>query len=135
MMLDVSRTFAVLTVWMEARGEGEAGMRAVSHAIVNRHRADRWYSGQTLAECCLLPIMFSCWNAHDKNRLAMSRLRGDEQILQEIDGYLADALAGEDDPTQGATHYIDCSIQPPPWAQQATKTVTIGRLTFYTNVK
>ena len=132
---DISRHIAVLTVWMEARGEGEAGMQAVAHAIVNRHRADRWYSGSTLAECCLIPLAFSCWNAHDRNRLAMSRLSGSESILQDIDGYLADALNGDaDDPTNGATHYIDSSIPLPLWAQQATKTARIGRLTFFTNV-
>lgn len=132
---DISRLIAVLTVWCESRGEGEAGMQAVSHAIANRHHAGKWYSGKTLAECCLIPLAFSCWNAHDPNRIAMSRLTGDEPILADIDGYLADALNGfSDDPTYGATHYHDTSIKPPPWALAAVRTATIGRLTFYSHV-
>lgn len=135
--LPVSRLIAVLTGWSEARGEGDPGMEAVAHAIVNRHGAGKWYSGRTLAECCLIPFAFSCWNAKDPNRVAASRLTGGEPILADIDGYLADALGGTaDDPTGGSTHYIDCSIDPStvPWAAIATKTTTIGRLTFYKNV-
>lgn len=133
--IDISRFIAVLTVWMEARGEGEAGMTAVAWALANRHAAGKWYSGKTLAECCLVPFAFSCWNSKDPNRKEVAQMRGDEQIIVDIDGYLGDAVSGlGDDPTYGATHYIDSSISPPDWAQQATKTITIGRLTFYKNV-
>lgn len=133
--LDISRFIAALTVWMEARGEGEDGMIAVAWALANRHAAGKWFSGKTLAETCLMKFAFSCWNTLDPNRLAMSRMVGDEQIFVDIDGYLGDAVSGiGEDPTFGATHYIDKSISPPPWATQATKTVTIGRLTFYKNV-
>jgi len=133
---DISRLIAALTVWMEARGEGEGGMAAVAWALVNRHNAGKWFSGKTLAECCLIPFAFSCWNTRDPNRVAASRLTGDETILAEIDGYLADALAGDgNDPTGGATHYIDRSIAPPEWARLAMHTATIGRITFYKNVK
>lgn len=132
---DISRHIAALTVWMEARGEGEAGLVAVSWALVNRHRAGKWFSGRTLAECCLMPWAFSCWNTSDVNRKAMSRMIGDEPVFTEIDGYLADALNGTgDDPTHGATHYFDRSIKPPEWAKHGTKTSTIGRLTFYKNI-
>lgn len=133
--LDISRFIATLTVWMEARGEGEAGMTAVAWAIANRHAAGKWYSGKTLAECCLMKFAFSCWNATDPNRIAMAHMVGDEQIFADIDGYLADAVSGlGDDPTFGATHYIDRSIKPPEWAKMAIQTATIGRLTFYRNV-
>lgn len=132
---DISRHIAALTVWMEARGEGEAGMIAVAWALVNRHRAGKWFSGRTLAECCLKPYAFSCWNTPDPNRIAMARMVGDEPIFAEIDGYLADALNGLGiDPTRGATHYFDRSIKPPEWALQGIRTATIGRLSFYRNV-
>lgn len=133
--LDISRSLAIFTVWMEARGEGEVGMIAVAWAIANRHAAGKWYSGKTLAECCLMSFAFSCWNAKDPNRIALARMKGDEQIFVDIDGYLGDAVSGlGDDPTYGATHYIDSSIEPPEWAKLAFRTVTIGRLTFYKNV-
>lgn len=134
-MMDISRSIACQTVFMESRGEGPDGMRAVSWCLVNRHIAEKWFSGKTLAECCLIAYQFSCWNSTDHNRIAMARMVGDEQIFQDIDGYLGDALnADGDDPTDGATHYIDSSITPPAWANQAIKTATIGRLTFYKNV-
>lgn len=134
-MMDVSRDIAKMTVFMEASGEGACGLEAVSWCIVNRHRAEKSFSGKTLAECCLRPLQFSCWNTLDPNRVRVSRMVGDEEIFQDIDGYLSDALNNQgDDPTDGATHYIDSSISPPGWASAATKTATIGRLTFYKNV-
>lgn len=129
---------AARTVWMEARSEGEQGMKAVAFVIVNRHDAGTWFSGQTLTECCLIPYQFSCWNTSDPNRIAMARLDDDDSILSNCRNYILDSVAKNvDDPTMGATHYLNpSSIQSlPSWVYAATKTVQIGRHVFYKNVK
>lgn len=134
-MLDINILIPVLTIWMEARGEGPDGMQAVAWSLINRHAAGKWYSGKTLADTCIVPFAFSCWNTGDPNRRAAMQLSGNEQILSDIAGYLQNAITGSvDDPTNGATHYIDNSIMPPAWAQEATQCAQIGRLIFYKGV-
>jgi hypothetical protein len=53
------------TVWGEARSEGEDGMRAVAHVMVNRI-GQRF--GEDLATVILSPKQFSVWNRGDPNR-------------------------------------------------------------------
>lgn len=47
------------TIMGEARGESGQGKAAVGHVIVNRTKADKWYSG-TIFEVCRKPFQFSC---------------------------------------------------------------------------
>lgn len=47
-----------LTLWLEARGEGEIGMRAVATVIHNRAGGDV----SKLEYVCTRPRQFSCWN-------------------------------------------------------------------------
>src|SRR5262249_25685887 len=53
------------TAWAEARSEGELGMRAVAHVMVNRV-GDRF--GDDLQTVILAPKQFSAWNLGDPNR-------------------------------------------------------------------
>ena len=53
------------TTWAEARSEGEEGMRAVAHVIVNRV-GPRF--GEDISTVVLAPKQFSSWNLHDPNR-------------------------------------------------------------------
>lgn len=48
-----------LTLYGEARGEPVEGRIAVGSVI--RNRAARGYRGGTIAEVCLYPLQFSCW--------------------------------------------------------------------------
>ena len=50
------------TLYMEARGEGELGMRAVATVIYNRAKGDV----NKLEAVCLAPKQFSCWNNRSK---------------------------------------------------------------------
>jgi len=121
---------AARTVWMEARGEGEAGQRAVAHVLTNQLASGRW--GKSLASVCLLPFQFSCWNDTDPNRRAVLALADDDAALAAMAGYVADALAGATDPTHGATHYYAQSLAAPPrWARGRTPTAEIGRHRFF----
>lgn len=126
---------AARTVWMESRSEPVAGQRAVAWVIANRHKTARWYSGHTLAECCLMAQQFSCWNTNDPNRISMSRLDDDDPTLLSMRSYVIDAMAGTGtDPTFGATHYYASGIPTPPWAKDAAPTVQIGRHRFFNHV-
>lgn len=127
---------AARTLWMEFRGEGAPALQAGAWAIVNRHNAGKWYSGHTLAECCLIAYQFSSWNSTDPNRIAMARLDDADPLLQECRSYMLDALANEgSDPTDGATNYYSTDIVlPPAWAATATFTVQIGKTRFFKNV-
>ena len=60
---------AIRTIWGEARGEGEPGMTAVAHVLLNRLKDGRW--GTALGSVCLAPYQFSCWNIGDPNRARM----------------------------------------------------------------
>lgn len=132
--MDFAREVAARTLWMEARGEGDDGLRAVAHVLVNRLRAGRW--GATLATVCLWAYQFSCWNTGDQNRLAMAKLADDDAVLEKCRKIIDDAMTGASvDPTLGATFYVATYLRPPNWTVGATLTATIGRHAFYSNVK
>jgi hypothetical protein len=123
------------TVFAEARGEGQEGMRAVAWAIVNRHDSGKWYSGESLAECCLMPFQFSCWNTNDPNRIAAARIADNDPLLALCRGYIQSAMLNAgDDPTHGATHYVAETIPLPEWAKNAMQTAHIGRHIFFKGV-
>lgn len=138
MNLPFDLEMAARTVWMEARGEGVPGMQAVAWVIVNRFKSNKWFAGQTLTACVLMPSQFSCWNTNDKNRGEMAKLGDQDLTLMDARRCVNRALSGlYADPTFGATHYLALGIignLVPGWVKGATKTGQIGNHTFYTNV-
>ena len=121
------------TVWGEARSEDFAGMLAVAQVIRNRTRT-KWARG-TLADVCLAPAQFSCWNANDLNRPLLDTVTLDDDAYLVAYGICCLVVAGEwDDPTGRATHYHNKNMSPyPNWASspQMVRTVEIGRHVFY----
>ena len=130
-----SKDVAIRTVWMEARGEGQDGMRAVAHVLVNRLKDGRW--GNTLAQVCQASAQFSCWSTRDPNLHACNLQPEDLPLFVQIGEWLDAALAGEEpDPTYGATHYYATSmINPPYWTATAKLTVVINHHRFYKGVQ
>ena len=126
------------TVWGEARSEGELGMRAVAHVMVNRI-GDRF--GEDLATVILAPKQFSVWNRGDPNRRLVLNL------VRDPDHYVTDAaqwetaqriarevLAGQSvDPTEGALFYHTQGVRPS-WARQGVGRQVIGAHVFYADV-
>ena len=48
------------TLWGEARNQGQCGMAAVAHVVLNRAAHPRWW-GHDIISVCRAPEQFSCW--------------------------------------------------------------------------
>jgi hypothetical protein len=124
------------TVWGEARGEGEEGMRAVAHVMVNRI-GERF--GEDLATVILSPKQFSVWNGDDPNRRLVARLARDPASVATDDWLAADRIAREVlggqsvDPTGGALFYHTRAVRPR-WSRAGRGRQVIGQHVFYADV-
>ena len=125
------------TAWAEARSEGEEGMRAVAHVIVNR-LGGRF--GEDLETVIRAPKQFSAWNIGDPNRpLAQNPERyataGADRDSWEIAQQVAtQVLAGQSiDPTNGALFYHTLAVRPT-WDRNATGPLVIGSHIFFHDV-
>lgn len=125
-------TLLELCVWREARGEGFEGKRGVAWTIRNRVTHPKWW-GHDWHSVILKPWQFSSFNLQDPNN---TRWPADD------DPSFADCCAaavpvyniGDTDPTDGATHYYDTSIDfPKAWGPQGewVNTLNVGRLKFW----
>lgn len=144
-----------MTLWGEARGEGEEGMRAVAHVIVNRARNKRW--PDTISGVAYDDDQFSCWNDDDVNSEMMPKMLQFYNYLRakpkgwqnwyesfkqspdfkRYESYLeAREIAREvlenqdDDPTNGAVFYHTRSVSPD-WARGQQVVARIGAHQFY----
>lgn len=131
----VDAHWMALTMWGEARGEGEEGMRAVGHVIRNRWLAERY--GAYVTDTVSQAYQFSCWNAGDPNHAAMLRI---DELAADSDGHrqwqTAKRLANEilagrsSDPTAGALFYHTDAVQPA-WSRGVTPVARIGDHLFF----
>lgn len=120
---------AIRTLWGEARGEPDEGVKAVAHVILNRVGDGRW--GPNAATVCLAPWQFSSWNEADPNRAKILRLRDDDSELARCQSLWGDAHV-EPDPTDGACYYFaDTMAEMPSWAESMIETAHIGHHKFY----
>lgn len=125
------------TTWAEARSEGETGMRAVAHVIVNR--VGRRFGGD-LREVVLSPKQFSSWNLHDPNRpLAQHPERyatagANRETWETAQTVAREVLEGKSkDPTGGALFYHTRTTHPW-WSRFGVNAQTIGAHVFYSDV-
>lgn len=126
-------TLLALLIYGEARGEKEAGRRAVGHVVLNRLYKSKRY-GATLPAVILKKWQFSCFNQGDPNRAKLEKLAVDPEgeIYDQCLCVAANLLAGKDeDNTKGATHYFNPAVVKPAWARKMKHTVTIGNHEFY----
>jgi spore germination cell wall hydrolase CwlJ-like protein len=126
------------TAWGEARSEGEDGMRAVAHVMVNRI-GERF--GEDLATVILSPKQFSVWNRGDPNRRLVQNfvanpdpdVTGDAQ-WETAERVAREVLSGQSvDPTGGALFYHTRAIRPR-WSRQGVGRQEIGAHVFYADV-
>jgi N-acetylmuramoyl-L-alanine amidase len=131
----VDAHWMALTMWGEARSEGEEGMRAVGHVIRNRWLAKRY--GAYVTDTVSQAFQFSAWNEGDPNRAAMLAI---EDLPKDGESYrqwleakrlASEILAGRsEDPTGGALFYHTTAVNPR-WAEGMTPATQLGEHLFY----
>jgi spore germination cell wall hydrolase CwlJ-like protein len=128
--------FALLTlcIWREARGESDDAKLGVAWTIKNRVALQGWM-GKTYNEVVLKPWQFSSFNASDPNAVKWPNPLTDPSYAECMNAAKCAYSDIKTDPTSGATHYYDDSIAAPKWTAGATKTVKLGKLNFYKDVK
>lgn len=110
------------TLWLEARGEGREGIQAVASVIANRARK----SGKTMAQECLKPKQFSCWNERAKEVPANAK----GEVWKFCKTTAKTMVEGTFKPTNNATHYYNPKLCNPKWGAKMKDVVTIGRHRF-----
>ncbi|WP_420333490.1 cell wall hydrolase [Roseibium sp.] len=103
------------TIYGEARGLDGEGRQAVANVMMNRF--GKKYRGKTtVADVCLDPFQFSCWNHDDPNRPKIIAIEaGANTAFDECLEVARQALAGSlADLTQGALHYYSHKAMPSP---------------------
>jgi len=125
----------MLCVWREARGESDFNAKlGVAWTVKNRVALQGWM-GRTYPAVITKPWQFSSFNVGDPNASKFP-LPHEDKSYQDCLSAAGTAYQGlGSDPTGGATHYYDDSIAAPKWTIGATRTVKIGRLNFYKDVK
>lgn len=118
------------TVLLEAENEPWEAKLAVAQVIVNR----MYQRKQSAYEVCWQPWQFPCWQESlDKvaKRFTNATTSTKEESWRAAE--FAQQLSGENDITEGATHYLPQS-EHPAWVEKMKLTVTRGTLSFYKEV-
>lgn len=114
------------TIAAEAGNQGPTGMSAVAHTILNRSKA----SGESLGQVVQRPHAFEA-----VGNGSAAKVDPDSGSYKAAHEALLSALANDNDPTGGATYYLNKGLQTalgrpiPSWAQGDG--VKIGDHTFY----
>lgn len=121
------------TVYLEARGEGEQGWRAVAFVIMTRARLNKSYwGGNTVKGVCMKSGQFECWNPGQNQTI------DDESLyrrIKQVTDRIYDGI-DQDDPTEKSDHYNNPSKEgKPEWTKNCDETVEIGEHQFYRSKK
>lgn len=110
------------TLWMEARGEGKVGIKAVASVIANRAKK----SGKSMARECLKRNQFACWNgrAHRVPRNAKGK------VWEYCNEIARKMVRGQFKVTNHATHYYNHKICNPSWGAKMKDAIIIGNHRF-----
>ena len=133
--MNIDQDSIARTVWGEARGLGEDGMRAVCCVITNRVKKQEARWGITPYEVCHKPYQFSCWLPADPNLPKLLAVTDDDPQFAVACELAEDAIQFNwVDITNGATFYYSIPSPLPDWAIGKTPCYTIGNLLFYNNI-
>jgi N-acetylmuramoyl-L-alanine amidase len=121
------------TIYGEARGQGRAAMENVASVIMNRWKLRQDGSGYksfgpvgaTVAEICLAPKQFSCWNENDPNAAVCRQVTTADATFRAALDVAGNAIDGAlEDKTGGADHYFASSMASlPKWADSTLETL------------
>lgn len=123
------------TLYGEARGDylkaGVAAFITVANVIINRLKHRTKY-GKTVAEVCLKPYQFSCWNAGDPNRSFIQEENLEKDPFFRIAHHVTKKVAAGlwPDLTRGSEHYHTVSCKPY-WAKANKVRLRLGNHVFY----
>ncbi len=136
---DPATVLLARTIYGEARGETVRGKEAVAAVVVNRVRRSRqrdgYWWGDDIAQVCLKPWQFSCWNPDDPNLSRIIAVGIENRTFQSCIRIARRAATGAlTDPTGGATHYHGRAANPP-WARGKAPCAEIGRHLFYADIE
>ncbi|MCE3230905.1 MAG: hypothetical protein K0R76_1242 [Alphaproteobacteria bacterium] len=126
------------TIFGEARGEydglegGVSSLIAVGNVVMNRLKAESWY-GTSIAEVCLKPWQFSCWNEGDPNRALLMRDDIPDPVFRVCRQVATKVASGEwPDLTKGSNHYHATTLPAlPAWARGQKPKIRLARHVFY----
>ncbi len=114
------------TIYAEARGEGEIGMKAVAHVILNR--IGEW--GDTIGEVVLRPKAFSSWNEGEP--YPQVTLENNPK-MREAARIALETMEANIDITDGSTHYHNKDITPT-WAMGKVPVFLYRSHWFYNDI-
>lgn len=129
------RPIAAITTYCEASSASPTERRCVAHTYFNRAANERY--PKTVAGVCLQRMQYSEWNgdAADNHNLERGAVAPDnDPVMLDSAAAYDEILAGAQDPTGGATHYHDKTIEPPAWTVGATLSLETPKFRFYKNV-
>jgi hypothetical protein len=113
-----------LTLWGEARGEGDIGLRAVASVI---HYGSK-QKDRGLVEECLRPWRYSCWQ---KEVFTQTEPKSGDIIWGKCLVIAGELLIGKFEPMFEASHYFNPDVVPGRWP----KSWNLGRMQYVTRVK
>lgn len=88
---------------------------AIASVVMNRVHNPKW-GGRDVAEVCLQPLQFSCWNSNDPNRSRI--MKASDTWFSQCRMIAERTISGFGiDVTCGATHYFLDKIKVPSWAK------------------
>lgn len=127
------------TLYGEARNGGEIDMRGVAEVIMRRYRLRKdgkgypTFGSGSIANICLAPYQFSCWNKDDPNRAIIMAVQSGNSIFDRCMNIAAQYIEGKSftDVTNGADHYYAEYLKPPTWAVGKKPVARIGAHLFF----
>ena len=122
--------WAVMTIWMEARGETYHGKLAVAEVVRNRTRR-RYSSDGTVASTVLTPFQFSGWMTKDPNRIPSAKIDDADPVVADCVKAWREALAGSNLVRNALLYYAPAVVVEPDWVSRCTRVATIGAHQFY----
>ena len=129
---DYEKVLLALVLWREARGEPIDAKRAVAWSIRNRVNHPTWWGGDWATVITKKEQYSSMTHNGDPNCTKWPTAT-DTSWLACLE--IAEAVYSESgtDPTNGATHYFDKSLDaaPPAWVASMVHTLDSGGFHFY----
>lgn len=116
----------VLTVYLEAQGEGTEGRIMVAHSIMNRAEQ----KGKTIKEVVLQPDQYSCWNNFNyTNKMpAVSYTKDLISCYQDCLKAVGERMTGKTG--EDVNHYFNPHKCNPSWAKEMILIADIGNHKF-----